>query len=112
MFSLPLLLWLAAAVLAVASLMRLCDARRKQLEERLRRWLSGELETIAKKRKLFLKIRKQRAEQQEAEEAAARRAAAAVVEIADLNIGEMFADRQRREAETAAAAKKMRSGLS
>lgn len=110
MFSLPVILWAAAAVLAVVSLMRLSAARREQLELRLRRWLAGELETIAKKKKLFMKIRRQRVEKQEADAAAAQRASEAVVEIADLNIGEMFADRQRREADAAAAAKKMRLG--
>ena len=110
MFSLPLLLWALAAVLALVSLVRLCVARREQLETQLRRWLLGELQAVTKKKRLFLKLRKQRAQQQEAQQAATQRAAAAAAEIADLNIGEMFADRQRRDAESAAAAKKMRLG--
>ena len=110
MFSLPLLLWSVAALLAIVSLVRLCVARREQLESRLRQWLVGELQTVNKKKKLFMKVRKQRADQQVADEAATQRAAAAAAEIADLNIGELFADRQRRDAETAAAAKQLRLG--
>ena len=78
-----LVLWASAAFLAASTLVKMCQARRQSLRGKLNSWLTTELESNNKRKKLAASVRRKRAELAAKKEAQDADAAA---EIAELNI--------------------------